>query len=222
MDNNNSALLVYRTIVNNYIRFTGPVFHMPNYIRLGQEFGLHFFEPRYRLLIAEVMENWPSAKRGGPITADANGNFPSFIYANHNRLEPPSRAMIVQVKQVHIHEGGRADVLLLPVAHVQMERVWERPNTGRLYMATVIRLGKEESSRIEDVIARRLHLSQRLLPMADPNGWDWDDSDVENGEGIRGSIASVIAYLVAGHHHHDFEANDNEEEGDDDDIQAVA
>merc|ERR1712071_743661 len=109
-----------------------------------------------------------------------------------------------------------------PVAHVQMERVWERPNTGRLYMATVIRLGKEESSRIEDVIARRLHLSQRLLPMADPNGWDWDDSDVENGEGIRGSIASVIAYLVAGHHHHDFEANDNEEEGDDDDIQAVA
>ena len=203
-----AALHVYRSIVENYIRYTGPIFHMPNHIRLGQEFGLHFFEPRYRLLIAEVMEGWPSAQRGGPITADSNGNFPSFIYAYHNDLDPKSRAMIVQVRQVHIHNGGRADVLLVPVAHVQIEQVWVRPNTGRLHMATVVRLGKDESTKIEETAARRFHSSHRGLHADD--GWDWDDREIEVG-GVRGSIASVIAYLIAGHENRHFESNSDDE-----------
>ena len=125
------AYIIYRNVVNKYIRFTAPVFHMPNYIRLGHEFRLHFFEPRYRLLIAEVMQNWPeSSKSGGAITADRNGKFPSFIHANNNHLTAKSQALIVHVRQAHIHPSGRADVLLVPVAHVQIEKVWIRPNTG--------------------------------------------------------------------------------------------
>jgi len=145
-----SALSIYRNVVQNYLRHTGPVFHMPSEdVRLGDEFSLHFFEPRYRLLISEVMENWSFVPNGEVITPDSKGKFPSFIYANQS-LHPPSPAMIVQVMRAHRFRDGRADVLLKPVAHVQLERVWERPNSRGLFMGRVIRVGEEGSRRIEE------------------------------------------------------------------------
>lgn len=39
--------------------------HHSSSVRLGVEYGLHFFEPRYRLLISEVMSGYPvNARRG--------------------------------------------------------------------------------------------------------------------------------------------------------------
>lgn len=187
-------MTVYHSVVQNYIRFTAPVFYMRQNMRLGEEFGLHFFEPRYRLLIAEVMENWPSAIRGEPIVADKYGNFPSFIYVNYNSVAPSSRAFIVHVRQCYIHPGGRADVLLMPVAHVQLEHIWDRPNSGRLYMARAVRLGKAESQRTEDAFNRRFVTSRSALHM--PEEWISSQSEI-----LRGGLASIITYLVAGQGH---------------------
>ena len=60
---------IYRSIVHDHLRYQGPVFFMPSAIRLGSPYGLHFFEPRYRLLVSEVMATYPvSARRGERIS----------------------------------------------------------------------------------------------------------------------------------------------------------
>jgi hypothetical protein len=56
---------IYRSVLQHHVRYQAPVFYMPSSIRLGDDYGLHFFEPRYRLLIAEVLAPYPvSARRG--------------------------------------------------------------------------------------------------------------------------------------------------------------
>mmetsp|Transcript_40940 Transcript_40940/g.46511 ORF Transcript_40940/g.46511 Transcript_40940/m.46511 type:complete len:283 (-) Transcript_40940:37-885(-) len=143
---------LYRRVFETHIRFTGPVFFMTDVIRLGQTFGLHFFEPRYRTLIAEVMRDWPeSARQGEAInnTASPTNSFPTFIYAHMAPLIPTTPACLVHVRQCIIHSDGSADVMLEPVAYVQLEQIWERPNSRHLYEATCRRMGLEQSQRLE-------------------------------------------------------------------------
>jgi len=141
---------LYRRVFQTHIRFTGPVFFMTGAIRLGQGFGLHFFEHRYRLLIAEVMRGWPeSARRGEVITASSKGFLPTFIYAHMAPLVPTTPACLVQVRQCMIHPDGTADVMLLPVAYVRLERIWEQPDSGHLYEASSLRMGREQSRQME-------------------------------------------------------------------------
>lgn len=69
---------IYRSIVHDHLRYQGPVFYMPSAIRLGSPYGLHFFEPRYRLLVAEVMAPYPvSARRGERISPMVSALFPN-------------------------------------------------------------------------------------------------------------------------------------------------
>jgi len=71
---------IYRSIVQDHLRYQGPVFYMPSAIRLGSPYGLHFFEPRYRLLMSEVMAPYPvSARRGERISPMV-----SALYPNNN------------------------------------------------------------------------------------------------------------------------------------------
>jgi len=59
---------LYQSILNKHVRFQAPVFYMQSDLRLGDAYGLHFFEPRYRVLMAEVMSSFPAgARRGGQI-----------------------------------------------------------------------------------------------------------------------------------------------------------
>ena len=68
---------LFNSIVNHHMKYKAPVFYMPSSIKLGECYGLHFFEPRYRLLISEVLSNYPvSAKRGDIITPRISGLFP--------------------------------------------------------------------------------------------------------------------------------------------------
>lgn len=68
---------LHQSIVLQHIRYQAPVFCMPTAVRLGEAFGLHFFESRYRLLISEVMANYPvSARRGAQISPMVPGLFP--------------------------------------------------------------------------------------------------------------------------------------------------
>lgn len=149
---NRSCLDLYRQVLNTKIRFTLPIFYMGHDISLGQPYGLHLFEPRYRLLLREIMAPFPdSAKQGGPIYSAGPGqNPPLFIHAHIHPLSPSTPACLVQVVRCRIHpHDGRADVFLLPIAYVRMERIWERPNTGRLYHGQCLRVGQRVTEELE-------------------------------------------------------------------------
>ncbi len=138
---------------------------------LGVPYGLHFFEPRYHILISEVMAGYPvSARRGQQIRPYVPGispsfsnsvsvmdddikssvldlveknesllgenHLPMFIHA-HQDFRANCAATIVQVQICSISPNGSADVLLKPIAHIWIEKIWERPVTGGLYEARV-------------------------------------------------------------------------------------
>lgn len=118
-------------------------------MRLGCEFGLHLFEPRYRLLIEEVMEGEPQQyKEGVPIPLNKRSTFPQFLYGYHS-LEIGSPACIVQVRKCRIYGDRRADVVLVPVAHVWLKSIKLRPSTGNLYEATAFRMNRKATIAVE-------------------------------------------------------------------------
>ena len=129
----------YETIVNRHLRFKGPLFFMPGQVALGQEYSLHFFEPRYRLLMAQIMRHQPAAARNGGPIRDAV----YFLHANRAPLERTTPAVLVQVRQCQIYSDGRADVVLLPVHYVWLERIWVRSDQGNLYYAQVLKMGRD-------------------------------------------------------------------------------
>jgi len=135
---------------------------MPSTVQLGQSFGLHFFEPRYRIMIAEVMDDWPAESRRGvdvrPVTAvppqkeartTNTANYPTFVFANNGNLSRGSTACIVRVENCFIHSGGTADVILVPIAYVKIDQCWVRPNARGLHEARIIRMPKAESDKVE-------------------------------------------------------------------------
>ena len=97
-----------------------------------------------------MAEQPPHHKTGVLLAPSSRGNVPQFIYANQAPLAPRSRACIVQVRQCRIYENGTADVLLDPMAHVWLEQIRVRPNTGGLYEASVIRMGSADSRAVEE------------------------------------------------------------------------
>jgi len=131
---------IYETIVNKFLRFKGPVFCMPGQIALGQSYSLHLFEWRYRTLIAQAMQGQPEeAKHGGRLLTDKPVY---FLHANRAPLEPTMPAVVVQVLQCQIYPDGRADVVLLPVHFVWLERIWVRTDQGHLYYAQALKMGQ--------------------------------------------------------------------------------
>jgi len=120
---------------------TSPLFHMPGNVRLGSTFGLHFFEPRYRTLIGEVMAPFPpSARQGETISPTSSGAVPTFIYANCRRLAIGATVTVVQVTHCEIFHDGTADVELKPMSYARISQVWERPDSGRLCEASALKL----------------------------------------------------------------------------------
>lgn len=151
--------ITYRDLfrkVMETLRYVGHLFHMPDTVFLGQPIGLHFFEPRYRLLIAEVMSNYPeSARQGQPIhevLAASNGDitdYPTFVYGHTSPLTRGSPGVLVHVVQCLIHPDGTADVHLLPVQYAWIEHVWERPNSGRMLMVRCLKMNKEAAQQVD-------------------------------------------------------------------------
>jgi len=139
--------LAIKWIVDKFLRIRSPLFYMPGEACLGERFGLHFFEPRYRSLIAEVMAPFPaSARTGHPIAANSAGFFPTFIYGNSSQLQPGVVATIVQVLQCYIYPDGTADVTLEPIAYSKIKQVGIRRNSNNLIEAIAVTL------RVDDEI----------------------------------------------------------------------
>lgn len=68
---------LYQSILFRHMRYRAPIFNMGSSVKLGEPYGLHFFEPRYRVLISEIMSQYPvSARRGNPIAPILPGLIP--------------------------------------------------------------------------------------------------------------------------------------------------
>jgi hypothetical protein len=135
---------LYQHLVAHYLRFTGPVFIMGGYLPLDEPYALHLFEPRYRILLADVMRDQPeSAKSGGAIVGT-----PYLIHANRTPLVPTTPALLVQLLSCTMYPDGRADVLLVPVRHVWLEHVWVQPHSAHLYCARVMKMSAEMNDQM--------------------------------------------------------------------------
>jgi hypothetical protein len=141
---------LYQHMLNRRLRHTGPVFCMPANVKLGQAYGLHLFEPRYRLLIADVLRHVPPEYKQGRKHLMEGNYFVSFIHANYTPIvDNETLASLVQVVRCEIYDDGRADVLLLPIQHVWLEHLWYRPDSGHLIYAQCRKLGKNEVHAIQ-------------------------------------------------------------------------
>lgn len=151
---------LFRSIVAQHLRYTAPVFFMPGPVRLGRDIGLHLFEPRYRLLVNEVMQSFPVQARRGDVIEPREGmdvdqgmarkyRSPTFIYAHQAPLAPTTPATIVEIRRCGVNVGGSADVILRTVSYVWIEKVFDRPGTGGLVEARCVRMGKAASDGYE-------------------------------------------------------------------------
>jgi len=170
---------LYQSVLLGHMRYQAPVFCMPSRVRLGSPYGLHLFEPRYRLMISEVMASYPaSARRGERILPMVQGlsrpnhmaddikastrdlleknelilhkhHVPTFIHAHQAPMRRSTPATVVQVQQCVIHPNGSADVFLKPLSYIWLEEIWERSGTGGLYEAMGLRMGEEASESYE-------------------------------------------------------------------------
>lgn len=141
---------IYKTVLNCHIRSTYPIFIMPSQIRLGEIYGLHLFEPRYRIMIRELLQSCGNPEEAGNGQEIVDGikfvdgisvNQPPYlIHACLGGLGPGELACLVQLVWCSTYEYGTADVQLLPVAWVRLDEVWYRPNTGHLFYAKATRV----------------------------------------------------------------------------------
>jgi len=123
------------------MNITSPLFQMPGTVHLGSRFALHFFEPRFRLLIAEVMAPFPpTARQGKAISPKSSGALPTFIYANCRHLQKGATVTIVRVINCYIFPDGTADVILEALTYAKIYQVWERPNSRGLCEASAFKL----------------------------------------------------------------------------------
>jgi hypothetical protein len=199
---------MFQMIVERHLRFTGPVFIMSGVVQLGEGLALHFFEPRYQLLIQRVLEGYPrEAKEGNPISANEQGEYPTFVYSHVAPFTPLTPACLVRVQQCTVHSNGSADVLLIPTAYVKMERLWEDVGTGRLYYAQCLRMSGEEERQMEEnrQIPAPMGFENSLIEML------LQDRGLMNGPaGIQRPLRDMLNYLI---HEH----GDNDEDDDDED-----
>jgi len=112
---------LYRSIVLRHLRYKGPVFIMGSSVLLGSSYGLHFFEPRYRVLISEVMARYSvSARRGEQIVPSVPGIFPP---TSHSIMDDDIKSSVLDLVEknqsllgeyhlptfIHAHRGFRSN-----------------------------------------------------------------------------------------------------------------
>ena len=137
---------IYKTILTSHIRSVYPIFIMPCQLRLGEMYGLHLFEPRYRIMVRDLLEscgNPQEAAAGGQILdgmRDGVRQPPLLVHACLGSLGPDEMACLVQLVWCRTYDYGTADVQLFPVAWVRLDKVWVRPSSAHLYYTKATRI----------------------------------------------------------------------------------
>ncbi|CAB9531726.1 expressed unknown protein [Seminavis robusta] len=178
---NASYKKIYRTVVSEYIRQVLPVFYMPGHVMLGLSYRLHLFEPRYRLLVAQLLQGYPREAKKGGLTTIGNRPAPIFIHANRQPFRASSPACLVQLVRCNISDrDGTADIMLLPIAYLWLEKVWARPNSWNLHYAQSIRMGQKAAREMHELVNQEI-LESIVSRVGDYNNDYWtDDEDFDD------------------------------------------
>ena len=152
-DENLDYRKIYKKVLTSHIHFEAPVFGMPCHLEMGEIYGLHLFEPRYRIMVRDLImgcANPVEAAMGGKIRIgmrDGVRQPPLFIHACQGRAAPGALACLVQLIWCQIYEHGSADVRLLPIAWVKLDRIWIRRHSGNLFYSSAWRLPPNSVTR---------------------------------------------------------------------------
>ena len=157
---------------------TYPVFYMSGQLRLGSVIGMHFFEPRYRLLIKKI-----TLQCHDPRFARKFAFFPRCPVGS-DKLE----GWVCEAQDVHIYADGRADLNLLPVAKINRQSAWAdsaglRPNDPPLFYVRgeiqVPALDSDGESSVESDVDEQLLSDEDFgILIAQPS----DESDESDSE----------------------------------------
>mmetsp|Transcript_8650 Transcript_8650/g.21165 ORF Transcript_8650/g.21165 Transcript_8650/m.21165 type:complete len:152 (+) Transcript_8650:140-595(+) len=114
------------------------------------------------------MKNQPSeAKNGGRVMlGHDNATDPLFIHANRGPLQPTTPATLVRVQRCEMMADGRANVELLPLAHVWLEKLWQQPDSGNLHMSQCIQMGQAATHSMNQLV-RQEQLQHVMSHLAD-------------------------------------------------------
>jgi hypothetical protein len=126
---------VFRQVLLYHKPVRLPVFTFIASTAVGEELYFRLHEPRYRLLIADVMAGRSASERNGyPLVPPR----PRFLFAC--KPDPLQRkvACLVEVRRCHIHRDGITDIVIVPISYVVMQDVVARPGSGGLLDATVL------------------------------------------------------------------------------------
>lgn len=118
---------------------TYPVFYMDPGTEAGAEVALHFFEPRYRILINRA---WKSDKHfiycaAAPFAAVADGSAFKLSDADGAYLPPKEACVLVKIDDVSFYEDGRADMQGHGVKEVEIRKIFLEAGTGGLFLASI-------------------------------------------------------------------------------------
>lgn len=102
---------------------------------LGETINLHLFEPRYQLMIAELVEGRLSEELDG--SSDLKWPYPKFLFVPIQRRESPTAAFVTVVKHCRINQGGSADISIMPIQIKNIVSRRIRPNSRGIHYVTV-------------------------------------------------------------------------------------
>ena len=146
---------IYRDILCDHVRFVGPVFCMGDsqVLPLGEPFWIHFFEPRYRLMISELLENESDEVKRGEKMVKCDALFLHASTASWpQKLLGAKIAGLMRIKRCENMADGRANVEMVPVGYVRCEETWTRPLTGGLRYAQCLKLGEKETKQMKSAV----------------------------------------------------------------------
>lgn len=127
--NVSSCKNLYQNILNEELRVRLPVFLMPmNDVERTPNltYQLHFFEPRYRLMMAELMQGLGEAP---------GDDGPVFLHIIDMQGPNAKAAALVRVVRCQFARDGRCLVELKVIGRVRVQRCWVRPQSHSLYYA---------------------------------------------------------------------------------------
>jgi hypothetical protein len=189
---------LYEIVVNQYLRFKGPVVYMPGQVAMGQDYELRFVEYRDRITVAEILKQ---SSNNSSSSSTAAGTVPSpmyFIHANRSPLEPTIPAVMVQMLHCEMLPDGSVHVQVRPVHYVWLERIWvERHNNGLpSFYAQSLKMGRRVTDQMnrlqrqEALVHMMDHLVQQLQTTPEEEGDDLDSSSSESDEEDGSSMDS--------------------------------
>jgi len=124
-----SVQVMYFSVMKEYVKVTFPIFHMRyQHMRIGTSVTITLFEPRYRLLLREIMKGRKRSEYRGKILSVPR---PAFIFVcSESMLGSESDAFLVEICRCQMLDGGRANVMITPVEKIKLISFNERNDIG--------------------------------------------------------------------------------------------